>query len=198
MERNVPENSAGVNNSLPGFDLEALRLNQSFDDILQTKKLITTVPLRKPDRQWFFRVRPGEEWRITCAVLEFKESRETYIVPPAMVAELQSEASPRLLLTCVNRQGTTFLWPVRLPGADGRSDHWTDSAIQISRLAENSWCRLVPNMSLGAYEVFQAAGALDEPTWPDIGFSDLVQVAFKGLVIDSPDHPAIKRLRGLV
>ena len=52
-------------------------------------------------------------------------------------------------------------------------------------------------MSLGAYEVLQAAGTLHEPLWPqDIDFNELVRIAFKGRIISEPDHPVLKRLRG--
>jgi hypothetical protein len=54
------------------------------------------------------------------------------------------------------------------------------------------------NMSLGAYDVFEAMGELPEPEWPDISFNELITIAFKGRIIDSPDHPVLKRLKGLV
>jgi len=42
--------SDNINNSNP-FDPASLRLNQSFTDGLWVKKLLTTVPVRNPNRR---------------------------------------------------------------------------------------------------------------------------------------------------
>ena len=42
---------------------------QNFEAGLGVKKVVTTVPVRKPDRQWFFRVHPDEAWRLPAAVI---------------------------------------------------------------------------------------------------------------------------------
>ncbi len=66
------------------FDLERLRLSQDFPSQVGVKKAILTVPVRKPDRQWFIRVHPDPDWRLETAVLELKDERETYLVEPEM------------------------------------------------------------------------------------------------------------------
>jgi hypothetical protein len=43
----------------PFDNLAALRLDQSYADTVGVKKLLTTVPVRKPNRQDFVRVHPG-------------------------------------------------------------------------------------------------------------------------------------------
>ena len=52
-------------------------------------------------------------------------------------------------------------------------------------------------MPLGAYRIFQATGELPDPEWPEQGMRDLLEIAFKGgKLIESIDHPVLKRLRG--
>jgi hypothetical protein len=51
-------------------------------------------------------------------------------------------------------------------------------------------------MALGAYDVFEATAEWPEPDWPNVPFNELLRVAFKGKVIDTLDHPVLKRLRG--
>ena len=46
------------------FDLTKLRLDQSFAETAGVKKLLTTVPVRKPNRQDFIRVHEGENYRM--------------------------------------------------------------------------------------------------------------------------------------
>jgi hypothetical protein len=54
-------------------------LSQDFAD-LGVKKALITVPVRKPDKAWFFRVHPDEDRRLQTYVIELKEERETYLV----------------------------------------------------------------------------------------------------------------------
>jgi hypothetical protein len=70
--------------SLNPFDnLLALRLDQSYADTVGVKKLLTTVPVRKPNRQDFVRVNPDPAYRLTpAAIIEVKEDREVYLVTP--------------------------------------------------------------------------------------------------------------------
>lgn len=178
------------------LNLDRLRLTQDFANQVGVRKAIITVPVRKPDRQWFVRVHPDSAWRLETAVLELKDERETYIVDPDLWSELPGELNPKVLFTAINRQGVVFLWPVRLHGEDGRGNAWNSSALEAANQATTGWIRIAANMSLGAYEVFQATGELPEPEWPDKDFQALVEIAFKDHYVHSLDHPVIRRLRG--
>lgn len=100
------------NNAVKDFDLESLRMNQDFTEMIGVKKAIVSVPVRKPNKQWFIRVRPGEEWRFQAALLEFKEENETYLVHPSIVPDLGIEITPVVLFSGMNRQDVFFMWPV--------------------------------------------------------------------------------------
>jgi hypothetical protein len=182
------------------FDPSALRLSPDFAASMGVRKALLTVPVRKPDKSWFVRVHPDTAYRLQTAVVELKEDRETYLVAPALWSDLATEStfSPRALFTAANRQGVVFLWPIRLPGPDGRVDEWSRSALEAADLATRGWVRVAANLSLGAYDVFQASGQIPEPEWPDVPFSSLLRVAFKERFIDSADHPVLRRLRGEV
>ena len=94
------------------FDPAALRLDQSFAETVGVKKLLTTVPVRKPNRQDFVRVHPDQTYRLTpAAIIELKEDREVYLLTPAMAMELRGEFAAATLFTPVNRQGVLHLWP---------------------------------------------------------------------------------------
>ena len=58
------------------------------------------------------------------------------------------------------------------------------------------WVRVQSNRSLGAYEIYEAAAPWGDPEWPDVQFKDLLKIAFKDRLIDTADHPVLKRLRG--
>ena len=142
----------------PFDNLSALRLDQSYADTVGVKKLLTTVPVRKPDRQDFVRVHPDPEYRLTpAAIIEVKEDREVYLVTPEMApgSSWANSRRQRCYLT-INRQGVIHLWPVKLPGPDGRPNEWNRSAADAAERAMKKWVRVTSSMSLGAYEIFEA------------------------------------------
>jgi hypothetical protein len=179
----------------PNFDPARLRLSQDFSN-LGVKKALLTVPVRKPDRQSFIRVHPESKMQVATAVLELKEDRETYLIHPTLWDELATEITPKLLCTAITRHGVVFLWPIRLPGADGKHDPWSRSALEAAQIAMKRWIRLTANMSLGAYEVFEAPPNVPEPEWPELDLQDLLKIAFRDRYIADLEHPVINRLRG--
>jgi hypothetical protein len=178
-------------------DLSQLRLDQNFVETAGVKKLLTTVPVRKPNPQDFVRVHPDPKYRETLAVIELKEAREVYLVPPVVANELPGEFYMATLFTAVSRQGVVFLWPVRLPGSDGKILEWHRSAAEAAERAMKTWVRVKANMDLGAYEIYEAANTVSEPQWPAASFNELLRTAFRDRLIADFDHPVIQRLRGL-
>jgi hypothetical protein len=181
------------------YNLDSLRLFQDFASAIGAKRLIRTVPVRKPAKEWFVRTHPDPAYRLQTAVLELREDRETYLVSASLWPELALEAtfSPRLLVTSITRQGEPFLWPIRLPGADGKIDDWSRSSLDAADEAKSRWVRVTANMHLGAYNITVASGQVAEPTWPpDLTFQQIIKIAFRDKMIDTWDHPVLRRLRG--
>lgn len=156
------------------------------------------MPVRKPDKAWWVRVHPGEGYRLTALVLERREERETYLVSRDLRDALEGESSvsPRLIVTAVNRQGTVFLWPAKLPDASGKLDAWSSTMMDAVERASGVWVRVQANMAAGHYDVWEAPANLPEPQWPSETFTQLLRVAFRDRHIDSLDHPLLRELRG--
>jgi uncharacterized protein YbdZ (MbtH family) len=174
-------------------------LDQSYADTVGVKKLLTTVPVRKPNRQDFVRVHPDPMYRLTpAAIIDVKEDREVYLVTPNMAQALPGEFSTVTLFTTINRQGTLHLWPVKLPTPEGRHNEWHRSGAEAAERAMQKWVRVTASMSLGAYEIFEASGDLPEPVWPDIPFEEILTIAFRDRYVDRDNHPLVQRLLGIV
>jgi hypothetical protein len=180
------------------FDPESLKLSQDFGATLGVENALVTVPVRKPAREWWVRSQPSPEYRVSTAVIELKEDREIYLVDRSLWGGLMAEStfSPRMLVTAMNRLGTLFLWPIRLPGPDGRIDNWSRSAAEAAEMSRKGWIRVQANMGLGAYEVSTTSADIPEPVWPKHSLRDLLEVAFRDRLIERPDHPVLQRLRG--
>src|SRR5262245_5229475 len=70
------------------FNPARLRLSQDFSGAVPVQKLLTTVPVRRPDRQTFFRVHPAETHRLATVVIQSKEDNETYLVDRELWSQL--------------------------------------------------------------------------------------------------------------
>jgi hypothetical protein len=178
------------------FDLAKLRLDPEFFEGTSVKRLLTTVPVKKPGNQDFVRIHPSLEYRETLAFIELRDDREVYLITAAAanVPEIRAECFVATLFTAITRTNVLFLWPVRVPATDGRVNNWHASAATAVQFAMTKWVRIKANMALGAYEVFEAADTVPDPTWPEYSFDTLYRIAFKDRLIDSPDHPVIQRL----
>ena len=181
---------------LEGFDLESLRVSQDFVKDSGVKKLLTTVPVRKPNRQDFVRVHHDSSYVLDTMLLNLKEERETYLVAPSFRDEIPQELTHTRLALATNRQKVLFLWQLRLPGSSGKTDAWSMSALEAYEEAKKNWVRVSANMSLGAYDIYEALGNLSDPEWPDESMDEIVRIAFRNSFIDSYDHPVLRRLRG--
>jgi len=179
------------------FDIASLRLNPSFIETAGVKRLLTTVPARKPSPQDFIRVHPAPEYRENFALIDLKDDREDFLVRPEILPDLATEVVYKTIFTAINRQGVVFLWPVRLPTSDDRKSDWHRSAREGAEMAMSRWIRLKPNMSLGANEITPAGIVMAEPVWPELSYEELLRIGYRDRMITMLEHPVILRLRGL-
>ncbi len=180
------------------FDPKKLRLQTDYVSSGGVKKLLTRAPVKKPEKHEWFRTHPDPTFRMDMGVIILKDENAVYAVSAELQASLPDLMVPVTIYTTITRQGGVLLWPVRLPGEDGKNnDAWTSSHEAAER-ATKAWTRLQWNMALRAYDMFEATGIAVEPAWPAVSFQELLEIGFQGKIIDKPDHLVIKQLRGEV
>jgi hypothetical protein len=184
------------------FSREALRLGQNYTAALGLEKHIHNVPVDKPPSESWFRVHPdtnarGEEMFFDTYLLHIKNGpdRGVYQVSANLLPLLSGERllKPTRLVLCIDRQEELRLWPLRLPGPDGREDDWMSSALAIAEQAKRRWVRLVAGPN--GYRSLTTGAAIPEPAWPDKTFDELLELAFKKRRIASESDPVLRRLR---
>ena len=178
-------------------NLDQWEVSQDFLEATGVKRKLA-VRVGRPPKQQFFRVH--SEHSLVTLLIELDETRETYIVAPEMreivAAEFPESIKHAKLVFVATKPGNYMVWPLKLQSPDGRTNDWYESAIDAAETAQDSWVRLVPNMSGAHYDVLQATAALAEPNWPDETWPEILHVAFKGRVIDIDDHGVLRELRG--
>ena len=178
------------------IDLNSVRLSQDFSAMAKTEKLLVHVPVRKPAKHQFVRVHPGEEYRLEVGIIEI-DGDDTYLVHPAVVSAVPELVRPVRLHLYVTRQGTPALWPVKLPGEDGKTNAWYASAAEAAEVGMKKWIRLVANRDVGAYDVIVAESIPTEPAWPNKTLEELISKAFAERFIEDEDHPLLRELLGV-
>lgn len=179
-------------------DLEALRIGTSTASAVTSAEVLTHVPVRRGKKQEYFRINPDPSTQLLTNTYEDKEDREIYLVAPEMWPYMVGDMTATQLHTAVSRQGVVSIFPLKIPTEGESASPWHDTARQAVELAKESWVRLSADMALGAYRIHKAEGELGEPKWPEKSFGELLEVAFKGKVIDHESHPVIQRLRGRI
>jgi hypothetical protein len=174
------------------FDPARLRVSADPSVASGVRKVLLAVPVGKPDKSQFIRTHGAEEYRGTFGLIEIKGDRQIYLVDKPLHDALRVEATyvEKLLVTSINRQGDLFLWPVSM-----REDQWGQTARDAADRARTRWVRVVANMSGGYYDLLEASANLSEPVWPQLTFGEILRLAFRGALIDTLDHPVVRRLR---
>ena len=193
------ENPAAEDRPAPAdifTNLDALRLSPDAASIAGTSEVLSHIPVRKPNRHEFFRTRAESEMWFDTVTFEDKEERETFFVTPQMREALVGEIRPVLLVPTMTRQGVLLLWPLKLPTEGQCHNGWMETARQAAELAKTKCVRVAADMQLGGNRIYQAEGILSEPEWPDKPLGEILQIAFRDRIVDSEDHPVVRRLRG--
>jgi hypothetical protein len=177
---------------------ELFRLDQSELDQPVAKTVLTSIPIRRPEQLEFIRVHPDPEYRMgPVSFIALKQSREYYLVTPA----LRSELRPREywigeIFLATNRLSRPFFWVVTTQSPTGRISDWYTSALDCAERAMHQWIQIFTDQSAGVYTVALAEDSLEEPEWPEQSFKELFQIGFKRRTVKNLEHPIFKQLRG--
>ena len=174
----------------------SLRLSQNFGQTLGVKKVLTTVPVGRPSKDRFFRTHESPDWVYPSWALENKATSETYIVSEEVASVLGGLVRAVELYTGIDRQNNVFFIPVPLPGPNGTRNPWHESLLQAVIRARSAWLRITANKDLGGYDIYEASANLPEPIWPSATLEELLEVAFRGRIITTVDHPVVQEKLG--
>lgn len=172
---------------------------RATDTLVKAEQLLTKMSVGKPPKTSFVMASSAPEHSLPVGILELVAERETYLLTPEGLAGVDPKLARMSVLTLsVDRMGNPFLWETRQPDVAGNDNPWAESMRIALTEGKKRWVRVVANQALGAYDLFVAPGDLSEPVWPKYTMGEMIKAAFTGRVIDSPEHPVLLRLRGLV
>ena len=164
------------------------------------RREFTQIRIGKPKKSSFFRSHADLTYRLPVNIIEYDSGmmKEEFLVMPTVTEALVEETKPKLLVLCVDKMGTPFLWPAPRQAEDGfqRTNIWNTSALEALRLSETKWVRMSANMAEGAYTIHTSSSD-SAPAWPDLQLNELIKLGFgEERVIRDMNHPVVKRLLG--
>jgi hypothetical protein len=178
-------------------DPSRLRLDQDFITGAGVTKVLQ-IGRRKPQKQEYVRTHPILRFE-GAAILQLKDDNEYYFVAPHVAHELLDECFLATLVLTITKQGNCFMWPLRLPDPiTGRLDSWNRSALVAEQQARTRWTRMISNKDLQLYDRMLGSKKLAAPMFPQLTIGECLRIAFAEYLIDSLDHPVVRRLRGEV
>jgi hypothetical protein len=179
-------------------DAASLAIDQKhMEDYASSDMQPGTVECRRPPKGAYFTVLPEvdkKNWgnRAYYFLLE-TEGRDPHLVAHAIAEAKKDEEDtirPILLVRYALMNGTEGLWPIKLNPADGKSNRWNTSAMNVLRIAEGgAWVRII---SKGEYRYNVSKKTMEEtpPKFSERTFQQLVNEAFPPeRRISTFDHP---------
>ena len=197
--------TTSVNESRSSFDWNSLAQDTTYQDIAKVQKNQTRIPIGKPSKEKFYRVHPGVDYELDLALIEIKESNDLRgIYLPSqnpsdqllnIIRSQPGVVRMKKLKLGVYPDGSIFIWALNLN--NGKiTNAWNQTALDGAVIAKEQWVKLSPSMENGYYEILTAITPMNDPVWPKETFSQILDKAFDGKVIESVEHPIISYLLG--
>lgn len=155
-----------------------------------------SVVIRRPRKTEFIRTQLSPGCLGPFPLVVDRDNERFYAVDRSMWQLLAGHLVNMALIPSTTDMGRIFLWPVRLPDAEGRLDSWNESAMHLARLAEERWLRLDRDRDGNEYVPVFPERDLPDPDWSDIVFDHLLGLAENGRDVRSEDDPIVRRLLG--
>jgi hypothetical protein len=155
-----------------------------------------TYPLQKPPKSRFVRVHPSPGYRMSgvLTITDTDTGEINYVSPDLELPEfIESQTRITDLYAAQMSDGSFFIWPIH------RSETtWFRAARQAVATASRKWIAVVARRSANTYDLIAPEDTIPEPDWSALPpFAEMVESAFDGHMITHPDHPFLRRLRGV-
>ncbi len=186
------------------INIEALKV--PADKKIKVTPVLSIITVGKPSKTAFFQVRGGEGFEpielYTYAPEGVGKDNTPYLVMPECQSFLQDlevlipakfymymiYGSNILKVDFISQKTDKF----------GNLNRYHSSRMEAYEVSKTKWVRMYANQEGGFYSYAFAEDKLDDPAWPKKPETivEALDIAFKGFILDSMDHPIVKKLRG--
>jgi len=153
----------------------------------------TVIPVRTPDRQWWFRCHrdPAMSVPVDLLVVRSGPDEGTYFLDPEVEFpdELDQYVVPALLTRAITHDGTEFFFLAKQSDKAPKQ-----STRRVVHEARKAWVKMQWNPTTKAYDFQFARQLRRDPIWSDKTLDELLEMAFSDNFITRRDHEVVNRL----
>ena len=177
---------------------DEFRLPQNYQELGSEDRDLSRIPVGRPNYQLYLRVHPSDDMVIQTVLLYYLDEQEPFLMARELWEEYWEELKPVRLYLAIDQFDSFHFIPVKLPKEDNRGSTWSVSLESTLLKMRTRWGRLISNKKQNSYEPRwpKIADSLEEPDWPNLDLSELIKTAFAERIIESKDHPILKKLDG--
>jgi hypothetical protein len=156
----------------------------------------------RPDSDAYIRTYPDRSWWRDAYVFEHRGAdgkKSLYLVakPLRQLEELEGKVRRKRMVPFITMTGAIGLWPIGIEAAD---NSWVMSAMRACEDARTTWTMVVSRREIGQNKSRPANGRHPDPTWPQLTFDQMIDLAFLPEQRITPrnykTHPVMRKLRG--
>ena len=179
------------------FDPMNLGISTDYAAAINAKASTKPFELRAPNDQEFFRTSPRENHHLVVGSIADKQDMgKVYIVSGVLLEEVKLKfpkavRAVELVLTQI-LVGASLVWPV--PLAEDRGGKWNSTQRAACAQGKTRWTNKTSGR--GEYDILPVDNpkVVDWDSFPP--FRDILRQAASERLIDSLEHPLLKKLRG--
>ncbi len=188
------------------MSIDFSKIRVPADRKMKITPVLSSITVGKPNKTAFIRTRTGEGFEpvemYTYSSSGAGNDNTPYLVMEdchALLDEMGLLVPTKFYLYIIH--GSNIM---KLDGVSQKTDkngilnRYHATHMEALEAAATRWVRMHANMEGGFYTYSLAEDNLPEPEWPakPESLMEALGIAFKGFVIDTLDHPEIKKLRG--
>lgn len=186
------------------IDLKRFMVKPEYEaDGNAVKKARLNLKVGKPTPEDYFMIKAGPEFTVDVMLHEDKESRDninrTYLVDPEVVPYLwdRNACKSARIFYGITSTGKIFLSDVGLPKPGQTLNAFNSTRLSAYEIAKNEFIAIVAGDA--GYDVKYPMGKFPDPIWPEeyTSIEPLIDLAYKDRVIETLEHPIVKRILGI-
>lgn len=183
------------------------KIKVPVDRKIKVQKVLNTILIGKPSKTSFFQIRQGEGFEpielFTFAPDHVGKDSNPYLVQDeecqAYLEQLEVLIPAKFYLYIIYGSDVMKIdYISQKTDSMGNLNRYHSSRMEAYEEAGHKWIRMYANQEGGFYSYAYAEDNLPAPNWPGkpANMEEALNIAFKDYIIDSPNHPIIKKLKG--
>ncbi len=184
------------------------KLKRGADPKIKVTQILANLTVGKPSSTAFFQIRSGEGFEPVQLFTYSPDTRgkdsQPYLVYDEFTQIFEEKhvlVPAKFYLYIVHGSGVMKLdFISQRVDKSGNLNRYHTSRMECYEAAKTQWVQMQSNQDAGFYTWSLAENKLPAPEWPKkpATLIEAIELAFKGFIIDSADHPEIKKLRGII